>query len=115
DKTVTWTSSNTKVATVSKDGKITAIGAGTTTITAKVGNCTATCKVTVSSNIIKGDVDADKEVTIADALMIFKYKSDEVSLSSSQLKAADTDGNGYVELADALRIFKFKSQEIDSL
>ncbi len=115
DKTVTWTSSNTKVATVSKDGKITAVGAGTATITAKVGNFTATCKVTVSSNIIKGDVDADKEVTIADALMIFKYKSDEVSLSSSQLKAADADSNGYVELADALRIFKFKSQEIDSL
>lgn len=115
DKTVTWSSSNTKVATVSKDGKITAIGAGTATITAKVGNFTATCKVTVSSKVIKGDVDADGEVTIADALMIFKYKSDEVTLSSSQLKAADADGNGAVELADALRIFKFKSQEIDSL
>lgn len=115
DRTVTWTSSNTKVATVSKDGKITAIGAGTATITAKVGNFTAACKVTVSSKILKGDVDADGEVTIADALMIFKYKSDEVSLSSSQLKAADTDTNGAVELADALRIFKFKSQEIDSL
>ena len=115
DRTVTWTSSNTKVATVSKDGRITAIGAGTATITAKVGNFTATCKVTVSSKVIKGDVDADGEVTIADALMIFKYKSDEVTLSSSQLKAADADGNGAVELADALRIFKFKSQEIDSL
>ena len=115
DKTVNWTSSNTKVATVSKDGKITAVGAGTATITAKVGNFTATCKVTVSSKIQKGDVDADNEITIADALMIFKYKSDEVSLSTSQLKAADTDGNNAVELADALRIFKFKSQEIDSL
>lgn len=115
DKTVTWSSSNTKVATVSKDGKITAVGAGTATITAKVGNFTATCKVTVSSKVIKGDVDADNEITIADALMIFKYKSDEVTLSSSQLKAADADGNGAVELADALRIFKFKSQEIDSL
>ena len=114
DKTVTWTSSDTKVATVS-NGKITAVGEGTATITAKVGNFTATCKVTVSSKILKGDVDADGEVTIADALMIFKYKSDEVSLSSSQLKAADTDTNGAVELADALRIFKFKSQEIDSL
>lgn len=115
DRTVTWTTSNTKVATVSKDGKITAVGAGTATITAKVGNFTATCKVTVSSKVIKGDVDADNEITIADALMIFKYKSDEVSLSTSQLKAADTDGNNAVELADALRIFKFKSQEIDSL
>lgn len=115
DKTVTWTSSNTKVATVSKDGKITAVGAGTATITAKVGNLTATCKVTVSDKVLKGDVDADGEITIADALMIFKYKSDEVTLSSSQLKAADTDANNAVELADALRIFKFKSQEIDSL
>lgn len=114
DRTVTWNSSNTKVATVS-NGKITAVGEGTATITAKVGNFTATCKVTVSSKILKGDVDADGEVTIADALMIFKYKSDEVTLSSSQLKAADADGNGAVELADALRIFKFKSQEIDSL
>lgn len=114
DTTVTWTSSNTKVATVS-NGKITAVGAGTATITAKVGDCTATCKVTVSSNIKKGDVDADGDVTIADALMIFKYKSAEITLSTSALKAADTDGNGAVELADALRIFKYKSQEIDSL
>ncbi len=115
DTTVKWSSSNTKVVTVSSDGKITAVGSGAAIITAKVGDFTATCKVTVSSKIQKGDVDADNEITIADALMIFKYKSDEVSLSSSQLKAADTDVNGDVELADALRIFKFKSQEIDSL
>lgn len=115
DTTATWTSSNTKVATVS-NGKVTAVGEGTATITAKVGNFTATCKVTVTSNVKKGDVDADEFVTIADALMIFKYKSGELKdLSPSQLKAADTDGNGYVELADALRIFKFKSGEIDKL
>ncbi len=115
-KTVTWTSSNTKVATV-KNGKITAVGTGTATITAKVGSCTATCKVTVSSksSIVVGDVDADGDVTIADALMIFKYKSGEVKLSNTALKAADTDKNGNVELADALRIFKFKSGEIDKL
>lgn len=114
DRTVTWSSSNTKVATVS-NGKITAVGEGTATITAKVGNFTATCKVTVSSKIIKGDVDADNTVTIADALMIFKHKSGEVNLSTTAQKAADTDGNGKVELADALRIFKFKSGEIDKL
>ncbi|MBO5856952.1 MAG: Ig-like domain-containing protein [Clostridia bacterium] len=115
DTTVKWTSSNTKVATVSSAGKITAVGEGTATITAKVGNFTATCKVTVSNKILKGDVDADGEVTIADALMIFKHKSSEITLSKTAQKAADTDGNGYVELADALRIFKFKSGEIDKL
>ena len=115
DTTVKWTSSNTKVATVSSAGKIAAVGEGTATITAKVGNFTATCKVTVSNKIVKGDVDADGDVTIADALMIFKHKSSEITLSKTAQKAADTDGNGYVELADALRIFKFKSGEIDKL
>ena len=46
DKTVTWTSSNKNVATVS-DGVVTAVKAGTSTITAKAGDKTATCAVTV--------------------------------------------------------------------
>ena len=53
-KEATWTSSNTKVATVDKNGKVTAKGKGTATITAKAkygnGNVTATCKVTVKEN-----------------------------------------------------------------
>lgn len=116
NKTVTWSTSDKSVATVS-NGKITAIGVGTATITAKVGAFTATCKVTVSSstNYTLGDIDADGAVTIADALMVFKYKSGEIKLSDTSLKAADTDKNGKVELADALRIFKFKSGEIDKL
>ena len=49
NKTVTWTTSNASVATVS-GGKITAIKAGTATITAKTSNGkTATCKVTVQN------------------------------------------------------------------
>ncbi|MBR5321528.1 MAG: Ig-like domain-containing protein, partial [Clostridia bacterium] len=93
DTTIKWTSSNTKVASISSAGKITAVGEGTATITAKVGNFTATCKVVVSNKIIKGDVDADGYVTIADALMIFKHKSGEIKLSTTAQKAADTDGN----------------------
>lgn len=46
DKTVTWTSSNKKVATVDKNGKVTIIGKGTAVITAKAkSGVTATCKV----------------------------------------------------------------------
>ena len=47
DKTITWTSSNNSVATVS-DGLVTAKGGGSALITAKAGNATATCKVTVN-------------------------------------------------------------------
>ena len=113
-KSVVWSSSDNSVATV-KDGKVVAIGKGEATITAKVGSYTATCKVVVSNKILIGDIDADGQVTISDALLIFKYKTNEVSLSATALKAADTDKNGSVELADALRIFKYKSGEIESL
>lgn len=46
DKTVTWTSADEKVATV-ENGVVTAVGNGTTTITAQTGEKTATCVVTV--------------------------------------------------------------------
>ncbi len=47
DKSVTWTSSDSKVATVDANGRVTAVSVGTATITAKSGEVTATCKVTV--------------------------------------------------------------------
>ena len=46
DKTVTWTSSNENVATVT-DGVVTAINIGTATVSAKAGDITAVCDVTV--------------------------------------------------------------------
>lgn len=52
DKTVTWTSSNTAVATVS-NGTVTAQAAGTATITATAGGKMATCEVTVPESSIE--------------------------------------------------------------
>lgn len=111
DRTVTWSTSDSKVATVS-NGKVTAVGNGTAVITAKVGSFQKTCKVTVVDSLAIGDIDADSTVTISDALMIFKYKTGEIALSQPAMKAADTDRNGKVELSDALKIFKYKSGEI---
>ncbi len=52
DKKVSWSSSNTKIATVDSDGKVTAVKAGSATITAKAGDKTATCMVTVEKLVI---------------------------------------------------------------
>lgn len=47
DKTVNWSSSNAPVVTVDQSGNITAVSAGTAKITAKAGNFSAECTVTV--------------------------------------------------------------------
>lgn len=51
NKSVTWTSDNTVVATVDQDGKVTAVAAGAATITATTadGAYKATCAVTVQA------------------------------------------------------------------
>ena len=60
DKTVTWSSSDTAVATVD-GGKIAAVKEGTATITAKAGEKTATCTVTVKKKVIAVEsVELDK-------------------------------------------------------
>ena len=48
-RSVKWSTSNKKIATVNSKGKVTAKKAGTVTITAKVGNKKLKCKVTVVS------------------------------------------------------------------
>lgn len=53
DAKATFTSSNTKVATVSSTGVVKGVKAGTATITASYGNAKATCKVTVKAPSVK--------------------------------------------------------------
>ena len=64
DKTVTWTSNKTDVATV-ENGVVTAVGEGTATITATAGGKSATCTVTVldGSNVV--NVDTAEELVAA--------------------------------------------------
>ena len=46
-KTVNWSSDAPEVACFNQYGEVTAVGAGHATITAKIGNCAATCLITV--------------------------------------------------------------------
>lgn len=60
NKTVTWASSNTAIATVDTTGKVTAVAPGTATITATAADGsgkTATCKVTVTAKTYSLSID----------------------------------------------------------
>lgn len=62
DKSVTWSTSDPSVATVS-EGTVTALKVGTATITAKAGDKTAACSVTVESTS-SGDLEDTGEEDI---------------------------------------------------
>ena len=103
DKTVTWSSSDEKIATV-KDGKVTAVKVGEATITAKAGDKSAECKVTVSP-VPVSSVTLDKtslELEIGQkATLVATVKPDNaadktVTWSSSDTKIATVDANGDV-------------------
>ena len=57
DSSVFWTSSDPSVATVNQQGLVKAIKAGVAKITAKAGDKTATCEVTVSDSNMEDPVD----------------------------------------------------------
>ena len=53
NKTVTWKSDKPEIVEVDSNGNVTAKAAGTATITAKAGEQTATCKITVTKADVK--------------------------------------------------------------
>ena len=53
---------------------------------------------------LRGDINNDGKLSIIDMLLIFMYKSGEISLNSNELQRADTDNNGSVEMRDARMI-----------
>lgn len=118
DKTINWTSNNTKVASVS-DGKVTAVGEGSATIYAVCGNAIATCEVTVSSgSVVYGDVDGDGKVSINDAVKIMSFvgNSDKYYIVPKAQDAADVYSRGDgVNNMDAVAVQKYLAQIVSSL
>lgn len=90
---VTWSSSDESVATVS-GGAVTAVGVGTTTITASVGSVTATCAVTVENTTNTGGA-VTLEYGDSTALSVTDQDGT-VTWSSSDTGVATVDSDGQV-------------------
>ena len=98
NKTVSWSSSNSSVASVDKNGKVTAKTKGTATITAKVDGVSASCKVTVNEPA-KTTIKLDKtKVTLGAGepcnLKATVSPSQKVTWTSSNPKLVKVDSNG---------------------
>ena len=108
NKSVSWTSSATAIATVDNTGKVTAISAGTATITVKTadGGKTATCAVTVTTKVIPvtgisieegatAEVEEGKTVTLTAKVQPDNATDKTVTWTSSN-KAIATVADGVV-------------------
>lgn len=109
DKTIKWTTSNKNVATVSTDGVVTAVAAGTAIITATAADDSgvkATCKITVTNPVIKvtkvtlnkttASVVKGKTLTLTATVTPTNATNKNVTWKSSNTKIATVDGNGKV-------------------
>ncbi|MBR3134865.1 MAG: Ig-like domain-containing protein [Clostridia bacterium] len=106
NKEVTYTSSNERVATVDKNGKITAKGNGETNIIVKTTNGKeAVCKVevqTVATKInmdksVSIDLSKEKEKTIKVEVEPKDAKNKSVMIRSSNEEVATIDANGTIK------------------
>lgn len=93
DREVSWTSSNAGVASVAQDGTVTAVGAGSATITAEASGKTDDCVVTVTVPVQGISLDREK-VTIFEGDELFLTATvlpDDASDPSVSWNSSDTD------------------------
>lgn len=97
DKSVTWSSDDTSIATVA-DGVVTGVVPGTTTITATASSgVTATCDVTVYNLVDLSTLPADYEAQDYDMLTGKLSSARKITIADGAtiaLKDADINGNG---------------------
>lgn len=109
---VTWSSSDTSVATVSSTGLITALKPGH----AIIGVMTASGYSDAVSLYVRflGDVNSDGVITEADADIVLKVATQSATLDADLMDLADVDGDGSVTANDALLILQYATNKINS-
>ena len=96
-KTLKWSSSNEKVATVSKKGVVKAVGAGSATITCKT-SMGETLKATVKvAALKKSSANLVMRLNNAKTLEVLNAKGQKITFSSSNKKVATVTKKGVVK------------------
>lgn len=102
-KDVEWSSSTESVATVSR-GVVSAKSKGTATVTAKVGDVTATCAVTVYSLTVEisgeGINDGKKELARNDTLALTATVKKDGAVQSSETVKWESDNTGVATVTE---------------
>lgn len=118
--TISYSSSNNDVATVSSSGVVTGISAGTATITvtaagnSNYNSVSKTISVSVEKSCLSGDVNSDGKITIDDVTLIQKYLANMFELDSTQLKVADVNDDRDISIDDVTMIQKYLAGIITS-
>ena len=109
-----WTSSDKNVAIVSQYGIVTLVNPGTATITVETLNGKkATCQVTVL-DYVKGDVNQDGKVTIADVNLGLRKISKKTVTNDEHIKM-DVTGDEKFTIADINKMLRYLSKKITEL
>ncbi|MDO4335639.1 MAG: Ig-like domain-containing protein [Bacteroidales bacterium] len=104
DKTVSWTTSDEGIATVDANGLVTAVAVGNATITATVGEKSATCDITVietpaesiSLNKSEATLKATETVDLIATILPETTTNKNITWTSSDEAIAKVDANGKV-------------------
>ena len=60
----------------------------------------------VAAEVMPGDANGDRQVTVADAVLVLRAALGQCELSTAQVLAGDIDCDGYLSVGDAVRILR---------
>ena len=98
---IQWTSSNRRVCDVTEEGELMPVKAGTATITATLGSCTATCKVTVVNHYL---THAQQTAATANSITLKWDRVKTINYSGYAIYRSTSKNGKYKKIADVKKL-----------